>query len=151
NADICSWAPAVDSYQMSARCGKAIHSQSCGANSADIGSGTAKSSAPAGCGASLVTDTAEFVVGVPVGPVVCLGQIAAEQVEQLQVFLHAAPVPVGIVLVVGAMVHLVAVHRRPGCAGFAPAFHQVLAAVEIEHRHPALGQAEVIGAVVVAR
>jgi hypothetical protein len=97
-----------------------------------------------------VADASEFVVGVPVRPVVRFGKHPAETVEQLQILHGPGPIPVGIVFVVGPMIGVLAIRRFPRRAGRAAAFDQVLPSVYVEHWHAALGEAEMVRAVVVA-
>src|SRR5687767_13948121 len=91
--------------------------------------------------AALVADATEFVLRIPFGPVAGFGEHPAEAVEQLQVLHRPAPIPRRVVLVVGPMVGMLAIGRFPGLTRRPAADDQVLPAVEVEHRHAALGQA----------
>src|SRR4051812_14494075 len=88
--------------------------------------------------AALVGDATEFVPRIPVRPGLGLRQRAPEAVEQRQVVDHAGPVPVGIVFVVGQVIGPFAIGRFPRRARGAATGDEILAAVDVEHRHPAL-------------
>src|SRR5579885_851470 len=87
---------------------------------------------------------AKLAVRIPVGPLVAVGQLAAEEIERLDVLQRAAEIPAGIECVVWRVVAMRRVIR--GCCEprRASALDEVEAGTDDQRRHTRLREAEVI-------
>src|SRR5690606_34675503 len=93
----------------------------------------------------------ERVAIVPVRPLPAVGQRPADRFDGLQVLDDAVQLPGrGVVFVAGLVVAVVRVVLRGRLAGGLAAVDQGGAAVDVQRRHPGLGEVEMVGAEVIA-
>ena len=101
-------------------------------------------------GAILVADGAKLIALDPIGPVGRFGERATHVIIKFEVSRDTAPVPIGIIFVLGAMIAVLGIILGRRHAGGGAAIHQILAAFEIEHRQTMLGEAEMVRAIIIA-
>src|SRR3546814_5531646 len=96
------------------------------------------------------SDLAEFVALDPVRPGVRHRQHPPRRIIKLEVGEHAVPVGDCVIRVARRMIAVLFIVFRRFLAGLCAALDQVLAAAEIEHRHPQLREAEMVGPIIEA-
>src|SRR6185437_599521 len=107
-----------------------------------------------GSGASvrhlLLPFRAKLAVGVPLRPLLAVGELRADFVERLRVFGYARKIPIRIEVVLRRVVAMRGVIGECSSACRGAALHLVIAGLAHQRGHAGFGKAEMIGAVVEA-